>query len=215
MKSKLLCVIGKTATGKDSITRAAISKFPDYELHMVCSYTDRPIRDGEIDGIDHYFITTKEFNNIKKTKYDDILAYTHIKKENDPESSGYQYMALVDELKKSQIYIIDPTGLRNLKELYSDTIDIVVVYIQSPYKERLIRAKTNRSDFETEFQKRVENEEDQFKNFIVSHEFDYRINNRDGHFDTAVNYMANIIKHEFLDVYVENSPHLKPQKTNS
>ena len=80
MKPKLICIVGETASGKDSIIKAAVEKMSNYEIRTVCSYADRPKRENETDGIEHYFITTEEFNKLKEERKDDILAYTHIKR---------------------------------------------------------------------------------------------------------------------------------------
>ena len=176
IKPKLICIVGETASGKDTVVNETIRRFYDYRIRQVCSYADRPMRNNETNGVEHYFITTDEFNELKENRKDDILAYTHIIDENNPNSHGYQYMALTDEVNKSQIYIIDYIGLKNLKELHGDNISIVSVYITAPYETRMNRAK-ERSDFNTSFKKRVENEQAQFDEFSESREYDYKIIN--------------------------------------
>lgn len=212
MKPKLICIVGETASGKDSITKAAVEKMSNYEIRTVCSYADRPKRKNEIDGVEHYFISTDEFNKLKEERKDDILAYTHIQKDN----TGYQYMALNDELKKSHLYIIDPQGLYFLQEKYSDTVDIVSVYIYASLETRLRRA-SSRSDFNDEFQKRVEAERSQFDRFREKHLYDYKINNEiDKNFDVAVNRMCKIFEYELINSNILNFVRIiDPKKTNS
>ena len=193
MKPKLLCIVGKTASGKDCIVKGAIEKLSQYNIREICSYADRPMRDGEVDGIGHYFITTEEFDKLKEERKNDILAYTRIG------DNGYQYMALTDELEKSHIYIIDYIGLKNLKELHGDSVDIVTVYIHASTISRLQRAEATRSDFHTEFKKRVKNEEAQFKEFTSLKLYDYKINNTDGKLDKSINKLCNIITTELIN----------------
>lgn len=209
MKSKLLCILGETASGKDSITNTAIEKLSEYDIRKICSYTDRPKRDSETEGVEHYFVTTDEFNKLKDLRKDDILGYTRIKNNNQTSYNGYQYMALTDELEKAHIYIIDYEGLKYLKRIYSDLIDIISVYIYCPLSERLNRAKLTRSDFETEFKNRVIAEECQFKEFRESHLYDYIINNLDGKFEESVNKLSNIMKDELIDKNILNRPTTK------
>ena len=214
MKPKLICIVGETASGKDSITNAAIKKMSKYEIRPVCSYADRPKRENETEGVEHYFISTEEFNKLKKERENDILAYTHIK--NKITNKGYQYMALNDELSKSHVYIIDPQGLEFLKENYSHSVDIITVYIYASLKTRLNRAST-RSDFNTEFQNRVEAETEQFNDFRNNHLYDYKIdNNKNNSFEIAVNKLCNIFEYELIKSDISNFVHiLTPQKTNS
>lgn len=218
MKPKLICIVGETASGKDSITNAAIEKMSNYEIRPVCSYADRPKRENETEGVEHYFISTEEFNKLKKERKNDILAYTHIKKKKS--DKGYQYMALTDELeiKKSHIYVIDPQGLQFLKDKYSETIDIVSVYIYASLETRLDRA-SGRSDFDKEFKKRVEAETEQFDEFRNNHLYDYKIdndNNGSDAFKIAVNQLCNIFDFELIKSDISNFVHIvDPQKTNS
>ena len=86
MKPKLICVLGETGSGKDTIVNEAI-KQSLFDIRKVCSFTDRPKRVGEKNGVEHYFISTKEFDKLKETRKDDILAYTRIK---DESQSNYQ-----------------------------------------------------------------------------------------------------------------------------
>ena len=166
MKPKIICILGETASGKDTIVDKAISKLKDENINIrpVCSYTDRPKRNNETDGVEHYFITTDQFNTIRTDRQSDVLAYTKIKNDKQPEHEGYQYMALIDELEKSHIYIIDAKGLEYLKTHYDEKIDIISVYIHASLFTRMRRASL-RSDFKTEFKKRVRAEEAQFKQF--------------------------------------------------
>ena len=221
MKPKVICIVGETGSGKDTLVNNAIKK-SFYELRKVCSYTDRPMRKGETDGVEHYFITTEEFNKLKEERNDDILAYTHIKDESQKNYTGYQYMALTDELKKSHIYIIDYEGLKFLKEKYDNKIYIVTVYIYASFFTRLKRAKASRSDFKKEFRKRVRAEKAQFKEFKKLKLYDYKIENGNGKLDNASDQLCEIFWDEFhYDLSVSNPPYLnhlrymKHQKTNS
>ena len=215
-KPKIICIMGETASGKDSITKAAIEKMSNYEIREVCSYTDRPKRENETDGIEHYFVSTYKFNKLKSERRKDLLAYTRIKKKDNPKHPGYQYMAFNDELEKSHIYIIDPQGLQFLKEKYSDKVDIVSVYIFASLETRLNRAST-RSDFDKEFKNRVEAETEQFDYFRNHRLYDYKIdNNKDDSFENAVNRLCVILEYELINADISNFVHIvKPQKTNS
>ena len=187
----LFCVCGETSSGKDTFIRMAIEKFTD-ELKAVCSYSTRPMRDNEVEGREHYFSTKSEFHKLMHDRADDILGYTKITSSNNPD--GYEYMALIDELEDSNLYIIDPLGLKYLKDHFGDKIsNIVVIYITAPLNERVSRAK-ERSDFNTEFKKRVMNEYEQFLDFNIDHAYDYVIKNYNGRFYEAFDEFIDIIQ---------------------
>ena len=173
-KKKFYCICGETCSGKDTLVNDIIKKYPD-KLKLVCSYATRPRRDNETEGKEHYFVTKEEFDRIKNEKCENILAYTKISSNDD--SEGYEYMALEDELEKSNVYIIDPNGIKYLKDKYEDKLDIKVIYIYAPIEKRRERAKASRSDFEKEFEKRVEAEEGQFRDLVANKEYDYIVCN--------------------------------------
>ncbi len=55
---KIFAIIGKSATGKDTLFKKLISA-PELSLQTFVTYTTRPIRSGETEGME-YFFSTKE-----------------------------------------------------------------------------------------------------------------------------------------------------------
>jgi len=53
---KIFCVMGKSATGKDTIYQSLLHK-NELELQRIVPYTTRPIREGESDGREYHFCT--------------------------------------------------------------------------------------------------------------------------------------------------------------
>lgn len=51
---KIICIMGKSSTGKDTIFRRLMEE-REPELHTLVPYTTRPIRDGEQDGVEYHF----------------------------------------------------------------------------------------------------------------------------------------------------------------
>lgn len=176
MKKTLFCIVGETASGKDSIIKEVKKQFKmknNRELKEVVSYTTRPIRENETDGVEHYFISEEEFHKLKNDREDDIIAYTKITN-ND---YGYEYMALREDVENADIYIIDPNGIKYLKEKSNLNVNIRVIYIYTSFDVREKRAEESRSDFEKEFYKRVEKEKEQFEEFKNNKAYDYIIMN--------------------------------------
>ena len=206
MKPKLLCILGETASGKDSVVNGAIKRLSEYAIRPVCSYTDRPRRSYETNGVEHYFVSTQEFFKLQEKRRCDIIGYTHIKNDKESTHPGYYYMAFSDELETAQIYIIDYKGLQYLQQFYGDKIDIVTVYIHASPETRRRRAQAARSDFLTEFEERMKAENAQFKEFKNKKLYDYRINNETGKLENSINRLMVIIKHELIRADVTNCP---------
>lgn len=55
---KIYYVMGKSASGKDTIYKRLVKKMP--ELGTVRMYTTRPIRDGETNGVEYIFTDEKQ-----------------------------------------------------------------------------------------------------------------------------------------------------------
>ncbi len=87
-----------------------------------------------------------------------------------------RYCTLLSDLEESDICIINPNELNDLKNKYGDRFNFVVVYIDCPYSERRNRSE-NRSDFNSSFEKRALAESEQFSEFRESHGYDHVIDN--------------------------------------
>ena len=56
---RIYCLMGKSASGKDTVYRALLTE-TDLSLREVVLYTTRPIRSGETDGITYHFCTEED-----------------------------------------------------------------------------------------------------------------------------------------------------------
>ena len=61
----LYVVMGKSATGKDTIYRKLIQK-KELELRPVVPYTTRPIREGEQNGENYFFVTADRMEELER-----------------------------------------------------------------------------------------------------------------------------------------------------
>lgn len=57
--------MGKSSCGKDTIYKRILSEHR-LPLKTLVSYTTRPIRDGETDGMEYYFLTDQDLQNLKQ-----------------------------------------------------------------------------------------------------------------------------------------------------
>lgn len=63
---KIVCLMGKSSTGKDTIYRELV-KNKELNLQVIVSYTTRPVRDGEVQGKQYFFVDENEFQNLKNS----------------------------------------------------------------------------------------------------------------------------------------------------
>ena len=117
---KLITITGPSGAGKDTVARM-LSEMSGYQV--LCSYTTRPKREGEIDGVEHHFV--KQCN----VPRDKMVAYTQY--------GGYEYWVTIDQITNKSIYVIDEDGLKSLCKKYTD-IELFKICV-SAYEETRIR----------------------------------------------------------------------------
>ena len=53
---KIFCLIGKSGSGKDTLAKLLLQD-KELDLQSVVPYTTRPMRDGEVRGVDYHFVS--------------------------------------------------------------------------------------------------------------------------------------------------------------
>ena len=171
--------IGRTVSGKSSIAKAVCEKMG---LTQVVSYTTRPMRKSEKNGTDHIFISDEEVKQYEN----DIAAYTEI--------NGYKYFTTYDVIDKSDIYVIDPIGVDNLKIKCGDRYEFVEIYIRTPQDLSETRTRL-RGDKLKDFKQRWVAENQQFTDYENRHTFAWHLRN-DRPFDESVDKVCSWIQIE-------------------
>ena len=75
-KKQIFCFVGETNSGKDTIVNKICEM--DKRFSTVVSYTSRPKRDNETDGVEHHFVDSDTIKDIMTNRPDDVVAYTKI-----------------------------------------------------------------------------------------------------------------------------------------
>lgn len=159
----LIEIVGETARGKDTVCRYLQGR----GYKTVCSYADRAMRRGETNGKEHHFVSKQEADRLLAKRKDEICAYTEI--------GPHRYWTFPENLLDADLYIIDPNGVRYLKEKFPD-IPVTVIYVTCPDALADQRAKGRGDDRET-FLKRQMDEKAQFQEFARKKDYDYIIHN--------------------------------------
>ena len=128
MKLKVVAIMGKAGSGKDTILRALVNKFPD-RYNEIVSCTTRPPREGEQEGVNYHFLTVEQFT--EKVLNGDMLEAT--------EFNNWHYGTALSSLSKDKINVgvFNPQGIRCLME--DKLVDLTAYYVRTSDKERLIR----------------------------------------------------------------------------
>lgn len=138
---RLIVFSGPSGAGKDSVLEEYF-KTEHQGVWKSVSYTTRPARENERDGIDYNFISVDEFeDNIKNGN---VLEYTKY---------GLNYYgtpkAPVDEhLKKGETVIlkIEVNGAANIKKIYPDSVAVFITPPSVEVLEKRLRSRGTESD---------------------------------------------------------------------
>lgn len=137
----------------------------EIKLKEVVSYATRKMRDGETNGVEHWFISPEESKILQKSHK--VVAYTKI--------GEIEYFVTDKLLKDSNLYVIDPEGIKFLKG--QDTgKNIKIIYVSVPEEVREERAKS-RSDYKTAYRERCKSEDAQFTQFEIEKSWDMEVVN--------------------------------------
>lgn len=174
-RNTLFCVVAKSSVGKDTVVQCACKNMG---VKAVKSYATRPRRKNE--GDTHIFITPEEVEQYRN----DMVAYTRI---------GFsEYFTTKTQLLDPEIkfYIIDPNGVKYLKEKFTER-PIVVVYIYANPILAESRALSRGDSLET-YTARKNAEQAQFEEFVDAQAYDYWIDNSTS-LHEAVNHLQAIV----------------------
>ena len=158
----ILC--GKSASGKDTTLKKLVEK---YNYIPIISTTTRPIREGEKNGVDYNFISKEEFNwKIAKDMFLEYRSYNTLF--NDIPDTWY-YGTEKQELDPKKIYIsvLDFDGAREVQKYYGRD-NTIIIYISCPDAIRENRAKHRGSFDQTEWDRRLKDDEIKFSDDKVN-----------------------------------------------
>ena len=125
--AKLFLIMGKSASGKDTLYKDIVARFGD-ELGTVVPYTTRPIREGEQEGVEYHFITESEMKAMDE-------AGKVIEKRCYQTVYGPWYYLIADDGQidlshRSSILIVTPAAYGKLRD-YFGAEQVVPLYVET------------------------------------------------------------------------------------
>lgn len=132
---KIFCLMGKSSSGKDTIFKEII-KDSSLDLDVIVSYTTRPKRIGETNGIEYYFVSNAELLEYReKGKIIEERVYNTV--------YGDWHYATVDDgrldFNKSYLLITTLEAYNSLKSYYGENM-VKPIYVHVDDATRLERA---------------------------------------------------------------------------
>lgn len=162
---KIFALLGYCSSGKDTILKQVLK---DLDIvKPIISTTTRPMRNGETDGVEYYFINDKDFFERGTDFVEQRVYHTKVEENGVEKDATWRYGIERAELEKDNylIVIVDSIGFKELKA-YVGNNKIVPIFITAPQEEIKARALA-RGDLEAEVDRRLKDDYERFMPFRV------------------------------------------------
>uniref|UniRef100_A0A803KUB6 guanylate kinase n=2 Tax=Chenopodium quinoa TaxID=63459 RepID=A0A803KUB6_CHEQI len=190
----IIVISGPSGVGKDAVIKR-LREVRD-NIHFVVTATSRPMRPGEVDGKDYYFVSKDEF--LSMVERDELLEhalvygdYKGIPKQQIREFMGKGYDIVLR---------VDIQGAATLRRILGDSAVFIFVVAESEYAmvNRLIGRKTETREM---LLVRIATAREEVKH---AGNFDYVVVNADGQLESAVKLVESVIDAEKARVSPRN-----------
>lgn len=170
----MIVLVGESGSGKSSIEKYLVH---NYGYEKIVTYTTRPMRDGEVDGVDYHFIDRSQFRRLKLQGF---FAET-------AEYNGWYYGTAKKDCYGDKIAVLTPHGMRQIKKV--EDIYVKSFYINVPRRDRLIKI-LQRGDNIEEAYRRSLSDVGQFDG--IKDEVDFVIDNYG--YEKSISEMGNMVQ---------------------
>lgn len=132
---KIYYVMGKSSSGKDTIYKKLLARHP--EFHTIVPYTTRPIREGEHNGVEYYFVDERRLREMQAAgQVIEVRSY-------DTKCGIWTYFTADDgqiDLERHDYLVIGTLVSYEAMKNYFGKNALVPIYIEVEDGERLTRA---------------------------------------------------------------------------
>jgi guanylate kinase len=181
MHGTLYIVAAPSGAGKTTLTRALLDREPNLELSI--SYTSRPARPNEIDGVHYHFVSRAEFEAmIERGEF-----FEHAVVHGDLKGTARAPVQKTLAQGKDVLLEIDWQGAEQVRARMRDTVSIFILPPSRAELERRLRSRA--SDSEETILRRLA---DVRRDLEHAAEFDYIVVN--DNFDSALDEICSIVE---------------------
>ena len=120
----MIVLAGPSASGKTEVAKYLASHFG---MSKIITTTTRPMRKGEVNGKDYFFVSIEQFNSmVEEDKFVEYTVY-----------NGNMYGSTKDQIDDNKCVVIDPIGMKAYISLNDPKI--VTFYLKANEKIRYKR----------------------------------------------------------------------------
>ena len=186
----LIVISGPSGVGKDSVILKM--KSHDLPFHFVVTATTRPPRNGEVHGVDYFFVSQKEFASMIEN--DELIEYAFVY--NDYKGIPKAQVRKALNSNQDVVMRIDVQGAATIRRLCPEA---VLIFLTTRTETELVRRLRNRkTDSSEEQNMRIAMAR---KELARLNEFDYVVYNDEDQLNETVNSIVHIIESEHFKVH--------------
>jgi guanylate kinase len=179
-KGKLIVIVAPSGTGKSTMIKRLKIDFP--VITESVSFTTRPMRPGEVQGLSYFFISHEEF--LKKREQDEYLEWAEV--HGNLYGTSKEFVENCLRSGKNLLFDLDVQGTDSLKKYFGEVAN--VIFISPPSVEELEKRLRHRGTENTQvINLRLLNAR---KELLRKEDFDYLIYNDD--IENAYNRLKEI-----------------------
>ncbi len=184
-KPLLVVLSGPSGVGKDTTLCAMKKQIPN--IYFVVTATTRPMRAGEVDGVDYHFVGKGEFADM--IEREELLEYAIVY----GDYKGIPKQQVQDALDSGQDVVlrIDVQGAATIRNLIPEA---TTIFLTAPTEEELVnRLRERKADPPGQLKLRIAMARQEMKRID---EFQYVVINRDNRLNATVEQVRSIIMAE-------------------
>ncbi|MGI6368337.1 MAG: guanylate kinase [Anaerolineae bacterium] len=179
----LVVITGPSGAGKDSVI--AEMRRQGAEFQFIVTTTDRPMRVGEVEGVDYYFVSTAEFQRLIAS--DEL--FEHAEVYNQFKGVQKRHVREAVAAGRDTVMRVDIRGARTIKRQLPGA---VTVFVTPPSARDLAeRLSVRGTDQPEQMAHRLSIAEEEI---AVAHTFDYVVINRTGQLCDAARQVLAIME---------------------
>lgn len=180
-KGNLFVISGSSGVGKGTLLKTFLARNPNVKLSI--SFTTRPPREGEIDGVSYFFTSKEEFE--KAIENNEFLEWA--KYSDNYYGTKLAYVEKKLDHGNDVILEIETQGALQVMKKYDGATFIFILPPSLEALEKRLRGRGTES--EEAIQKRLSVVKEEFE---ISKKFDYQVINDD--LETAINELHSIFE---------------------
>jgi guanylate kinase len=181
----LVVISGPSGVGKDAVLKALQQR--GLPLHFVVTMTSRPPRNGEVDGVDYFFVTREKFEEL--IRRNEFIEYAVVY--DDYKGIPKHQIRQALESNRDVILRVDVQGAQTLRRLCPDAL--LIFLIPTDEREWFDRLRNRKTETPESLALRLKTAKQELE-FLP--EFDYVVVNTQDKLEHTVDTIVSIIEAE-------------------